>query len=155
MSFDLHHPTTLAEAIDLARRLAPAARFVAGGTDLVIQINRKKAAPAHLIDISRLPGLAGIAETADGFARPVTTYRTIERHRAFQGTLSSLVEAAGVVGGHQRTSQPWAVHRQRVSTSILCRRFDARCEPDIAGPLGTARSVRNFIPGLGKPIWSR
>ena len=102
MSFELHHPATIAEAVALAGRLAPGARFVAGGTDLVIQINRKKTAPAHLIDLGRLPGLAGIAVTADGYELgPLTTYRTVERHPAFQGPLMALVEAAGVVGGHQ------------------------------------------------------
>ena len=102
MSFELHHPASVAEALALAGRLAPAARFVAGGTDLVIQINRKKAAPAHLIDLGRLPGLAGIAETAEGFELgPLTNYRTIERHAAFRGPLQALIEAASVVGGHQ------------------------------------------------------
>lgn len=155
MSFDLHHPTTVAEAINLARRLTPTARFIAGGTDLVIQINRKKVVPAHLIDISRLPGLAGIAETAEGFSLgPLTTYRTIERHRAFQGTLSALVEAAGVVGGHQ------VRNIATVGGNIVNASPAADFVPpllaldavlDIAGPQGS-RSValRNFIAGPGK-----
>ena len=56
-------PQAISEAVDLATRFAPAARYIAGGTDLVIQINRKKVAPHHLIALGQLPGLVGIAET--------------------------------------------------------------------------------------------
>jgi aerobic carbon-monoxide dehydrogenase medium subunit len=42
MSFALHRPETVAEAVAAARHLAPHARFIAGGTDLIIQINRKR-----------------------------------------------------------------------------------------------------------------
>ena len=59
MSFDLHRPATISEAVGLATRLAPAARYIAGGTDLIIQINRKKVLPDHLIDLGNLPGLVG------------------------------------------------------------------------------------------------
>ena len=155
MSFDLHRPATLAAAIELAGRLDPGVRFIAGGTDVVIQINRGKIAPAHLIDISRLPGLAGIAETADGYALgPLTTYRTIERHLAVQGALSALVEAAGVVGGHQ------VRNIATVGGNIVNASPAADFVPpllaldavlDIAGPRGS-RSValRDFIVGPGK-----
>jgi carbon-monoxide dehydrogenase medium subunit len=102
MSFDLHRPASISEAVGLATRLAPAARYIAGGTDLVIQINRKKVFPDHLIDLGLLPGLVSIAETAHGYSLgALTNYRTIELHPAFQGNLSGLIEAARVVGGHQ------------------------------------------------------
>ena len=90
MSFDLHKPASISEAVGLATRLAPAARYIAGGTDLVIQINRKKVFPDHLIDLGQLPGLVGVAETADGYSLgALTNYRSIELHPAFQGNLSN------------------------------------------------------------------
>ena len=102
MSFELHRPATLAEATELALRLGPAARFLAGGTDLVIQIHRGRIAPAHVIDIGRLPGLDGIEVGArDCALGALTTYRAIERHPAFAAELLALAQAAGVVGGHQ------------------------------------------------------
>jgi carbon-monoxide dehydrogenase medium subunit len=102
MSFALHRPASLAEAAALARRYGERARFLAGGTDLVIQMNRRRLAPAHLIDLSGLDGLRGIEETPDGFVLgAMTTHKAIERHPAFAGGLAALVEAARVIGGHQ------------------------------------------------------
>ena len=102
MSFSLHHPSSVAEAVALARQFGETARFVAGGTDLIIQINRKRQSPAHLIDLNGLPGLAGIEETPLGFRiGALTTHKTMERHPPFQGPLRALAEAARVVGGHQ------------------------------------------------------
>ena len=85
MSFSLHHPSSVAEAVALARQFGETARFVAGGTDLIIQINRKRQSPAHLIDLGGLPGLAGIEETPHGFRiGALTTHKTMERHPPFR-----------------------------------------------------------------------
>jgi len=155
MSFDLHHPATLAEAIDLAGRLGPAARFIAGGTDLVIQINRKKTAPAHLIDISRLPGLSGIIETADGYALgPLTTYRTIELHPAFRGPLSALVEAAAVVGGHQVRNIATIggnIVNASPAADFVPPLLTLDATLDLTGPRGSrAVALQDFMVGPGK-----
>lgn len=157
MSFDLHHPATVAQAVDLARRLAPSARFIAGGTDLVIQINRKKAAPAHLIDISRLPGLAGVAETAEGFSLgALTTYRVIERYPAFQGTLSALVDAAGVVAGHQVRNIATIggnIVNASPAADFVPPLLALDAELDIIGPdAGRSVALRDFILGAGKTV---
>jgi carbon-monoxide dehydrogenase medium subunit len=102
MTFAVHRPGSVAEAVALAGRLGDAARFIAGGTDLVVQINQKRCAPDHLIDITRLGELGGIEETQGGIRiGALTTHKEIERHPAFQGSLRGLVEAACVVGGHQ------------------------------------------------------
>jgi carbon-monoxide dehydrogenase medium subunit len=102
MSFELHRPATLEEAISLAGRLAPDARFIAGGTDLVIQMSRRRVSPTHVIALPRLPELRDVTETADGYRLgALTTYRTIERHPGFKGALEALIEAARVIGGQQ------------------------------------------------------
>ncbi len=102
MDVDLHHPASVADAVALAARLGESARFVAGGTDLVIQMARGRAAPAHLIDITRLPGLDGIVAGGDAIViGALTTHKSIERHPPFQQGLIALVEAARVIGGHQ------------------------------------------------------
>ena len=155
MSFDLHRPSSLAEAVALATRLGPGARFIAGGTDVVIQVNRGKIAPAHLIDISLLPGLSGIAETTEGYTiGPLTTYRTIERHPGFQGPLSALVEAAAVVGGHQVRNIA-TVGGNIVNASPAADFVPPLLTLDailvIAGPQGTRTlALRDFITGPGK-----
>ncbi len=102
MSFAVHRPSSLAEAVTLADKYGAAGRLLAGGTDLAIQINRKRLAPAHLIDLTGISGLAGLAEAADSFVLgALTTHKAIERRPAFYGELQALIEAARVIGGHQ------------------------------------------------------
>ncbi len=50
-------PRTVDETLDLLAQYAPAARVVNGGTDLLIEIERKIRAPQVVIDVSRLPRL--------------------------------------------------------------------------------------------------
>jgi CO/xanthine dehydrogenase FAD-binding subunit len=101
VSFEYHEPLSLAEAVDLGARLGSDGRFLAGGTDLIIQIRRGKVAPRHVVSLHRVPGLGAIE--ANGHVRlgALVTHRAIERCAAFQGRLRALVEGAEVVGGHQ------------------------------------------------------
>jgi carbon-monoxide dehydrogenase medium subunit len=157
MSFDLHRPATISEAIGLSTRLAPAARYIAGGTDLVIQINRKKVFPDHLIDLGQLPGLAGVAETADGYSLgSLTTYRSIELHPAFQGELSGVIEAARVVGGHQVRNVA-TVGGNIVNASPAADFVPALlvldAELELTGPAGNRIvALRDFVVGPGRTV---
>src|SRR5512136_2879123 len=54
-------PATLDEALALLSQHAGEARLIAGGTDLVIELDRGVRRPCTLIDISRLPGQDGLA----------------------------------------------------------------------------------------------
>lgn len=101
MSFEYHQPGSLAEAVDLGARFGDDGRFLAGGTDLIIQMRRGTAAPGHVVSLHRVPGLGAI--DANGHVRvgALVTHRAIERCVAFQRRLPALVEAAQVVGGHQ------------------------------------------------------
>lgn len=61
-------PATLAEALQLLAEHAGSARLVAGGTDLLIELERGQRPGVHtLIDISRLPGLAEITLDEHGW----------------------------------------------------------------------------------------
>ena len=42
VSFEYHEPTSLAEAVELGARFGADGRFLAGGTDLIIQMRRGK-----------------------------------------------------------------------------------------------------------------
>src|SRR5262245_3913851 len=101
MSFEYHEPTSVAEAIDLGARFGADGRFLAGGTDLIIQIHRGKVRPQHVVSLHRVPGLDGIDANGAVTLGALVTHRALERHAAFQGRLRALVEGAEVVGGHQ------------------------------------------------------
>ncbi|MFO1080429.1 MAG: xanthine dehydrogenase family protein subunit M [Reyranellaceae bacterium] len=101
MSFAFHQPDSLAGAIGLAHEHGDAARFIAGGTDLVIQMRRGRSAPQHLISLAGL-GLDGIRHDTSGFTiGATTTHNAVVFHAAFQTGLRALAEASAVVGGRQ------------------------------------------------------
>src|SRR5450759_5702998 len=53
---DYFVPNTIEEALTLLSHYAPDARIIAGGTDLVLELERGTRHVGTLIDISRLPG---------------------------------------------------------------------------------------------------
>ena len=52
-------PHTLDKALQLLAEHQGQARLLAGGTDLIVEIERGVRSPQVIIDISRIPGLAG------------------------------------------------------------------------------------------------
>lgn len=101
MSFAFHRPGSLDAAIAFAREQGDAARFLAGGTDLIIQINRGRTAPKHLISLDGL-GLDRIDETATEYAiGAMATHDAVVKHPGFQTSLIALAQASAVVGGRQ------------------------------------------------------
>jgi aerobic carbon-monoxide dehydrogenase medium subunit len=99
--FDYHQPESLTEAVDLAARFGADGRFLAGGTDLIVQIERGRVAPRHVIGLGRVPGLTGIEVNGRITLGARVTHRAIERTPALGGSLRCLVEGAEVIGGHQ------------------------------------------------------
>jgi carbon-monoxide dehydrogenase medium subunit len=58
-------PATLEEAIGLLARHGEDARPLAGGQSLITSLNMRLSAPALLVDLNRIPGLSGVAETGE------------------------------------------------------------------------------------------
>ena len=101
MSFDYHEPTSIREAVELGARFGAEGRFLAGGTDLMVQIHRGRCAPRHVVSLHRVPGLDAIDVDGTIALGALVTHRRLERALAFQGALRALVESAEVIGGHQ------------------------------------------------------
>jgi carbon-monoxide dehydrogenase medium subunit len=101
MGFAFHRPETIDAAIAIARDHGEAARFIAGGTDLIIQINRRRLAPRHLISLAAL-GLDMIAETGTGYMiGAMATHDAVVTYPGFQKQLIALTQASAVIGGRQ------------------------------------------------------
>ncbi|MDR7551350.1 MAG: xanthine dehydrogenase family protein subunit M [Armatimonadota bacterium] len=58
--FDLHEPRSVAEASVLLRQLGERAKVYAGGTELLLILKQGLASCEALVNIKRIPGLAGI-----------------------------------------------------------------------------------------------
>jgi carbon-monoxide dehydrogenase medium subunit len=102
--FAYARPATLAEAIDLLREHGAAARVLAGGTDLVINLRDGSARPAVVMDVKRIPELApGIRAAADGtlVIGATTTMTQLLTHPVIRRDLAALAESAAVVGSVQ------------------------------------------------------
>ena len=99
--FEYHQPRSLAEAVELAVRFGAEGRFLAGGTDLIVQIERGRLAPRHVIALGRVPGLADIEVNGRITLGAGVTHRAIEKTASFAGPLGCLIEGAEVIGGHQ------------------------------------------------------
>jgi len=78
--FEYHRPATLEEALKLLSELDDA-KVLAGGQSLIPVMKLRLAAPAHLVDINRVPGLDAIDE-ADGALR----LGALARHNQIAGS---------------------------------------------------------------------
>jgi aerobic carbon-monoxide dehydrogenase medium subunit len=101
MGFSFHRPDTIDAAISFAGVHGEDARFIAGGTDLIIQINRRRLAPRHLISLAGL-GLDRISETSGEYViGAMATHDAVVTYPGFQHELIALAEASAVIGGRQ------------------------------------------------------
>ncbi len=98
-------PLTLTDALKLKAEHGAAARFIAGGTDLLIDLARAGAADSAqtgLIDLTRVPGLADIWEE-DGALHlgPLVTHNQCVRSRAVVERAFPLARACWEIGAPQ------------------------------------------------------
>lgn len=78
--FTYHRPASVDEALALLAEHGDEAKILAGGQSLLPVMGLRLAAPAHLVDIGRLPGLDGIDTGPDGTRiGALVTHGTAER----------------------------------------------------------------------------
>lgn len=61
-SFEYHAATSVADALALLAKYGDEAKLLAGGHSLIPVMKLRFAAPAHLVDIARIPGLSAITD---------------------------------------------------------------------------------------------
>ncbi len=100
--FHYHAPATVAEALSLLRDHGADARLLAGGHSLLPLMKLRLAAPTHLIDLRRIPGLGEI-RVGGGDVRigAMATHWMIEASDLLRERAPLLPETAGQVGDLQ------------------------------------------------------
>jgi 4-hydroxybenzoyl-CoA reductase subunit beta len=101
--FRVAHPRSVTEAV-AARRDDPDSRYVAGGTDLLVNVRRGIARPDMLIDLSGIDELTGIAAGAEGLRIGAgVTIATIARHPTIAADYHAVAQAAASIAapGHR------------------------------------------------------
>ena len=102
-----HTPTTVADALGLLRQYGDQAQIIAGGTDLILDMQSGNHAPVQaLVDVTHIDGLKAIhTESAEGeewiVLGAAVTHTQIERNSLLQAHATALVESCSVVGGPQ------------------------------------------------------
>jgi carbon-monoxide dehydrogenase medium subunit len=100
--FEYVAPTSVDDAVK-ALMSAPAARVLAGGTDLIVQMRAGRASPGAVIDLKRIPGSIGIKRDADGgfTIGAATSGAAIGEDAALVRAWPGVVEAANLIGSTQ------------------------------------------------------
>lgn len=97
-------PASIAEALSALAEYGDAAALIAGGTDLLIDLQEEdtSARPDVLIDVTAIPDLLGIA-IEDSTVRfgAATTHAEVIAHEGLRQVGTALVEGCQVIGGPQ------------------------------------------------------
>ncbi len=99
-----HSPASVDEALELLTRYAGNGQIMAGGTDLLLEIEHGSHPPVEaLIDITHIPDLRGIQPVGEDAVRigAAATHAEIVRSPILAARATCLVESCGVVGGPQ------------------------------------------------------
>ncbi|MCP4225824.1 MAG: xanthine dehydrogenase family protein subunit M [Actinomycetia bacterium] len=97
VTFEYHRAQSVAEAAALLDRLEEA-KILAGGQSLIPLMNYRLAAPAHLVDISRIDELGDIEVTADSVRVGATvTHSQLHAHDGAAEAIPLLREAEGLI----------------------------------------------------------
>ncbi|WP_282153799.1 FAD binding domain-containing protein [Ruegeria atlantica] len=100
---DYHSPANFAEASALAANATGITRFLAGGTDVLVQLRSELVTPDTLIDIKKIDGVSDIIRNADGSwtIGVAATGAEMSEHPELGGDWPGVVEAMDLIGSTQ------------------------------------------------------
>ena len=96
-------PRTLDEAIRAYAAAGSAARILAGGTDLLVQMRSGVVQPGLIVDVKKIDEMMAIAETADGGFRigAAVSGAVLAEHPRFGRVWPGVLEAINLIGSKQ------------------------------------------------------
>lgn len=146
-----HTPETFAEAAKLAAGTGGVTRFLAGGTDVLVQLRAGMVLPDDLIDLKKIPGVFDIARTSDGGWRigVAVSGAALGAHAELVADWPGVVEGMELVGSTQ-------VQGRATMTGNLCNGSPAAdsvpglvaagATVTVTGPKGTREARVEDIP---------
>src|SRR5258708_36021906 len=96
-------PNSLDEAIGAFAAAGSAARILAGGTDLLVQMRSGALKPGLIVDIKKIAEMTSIEETADGGFRvgAAASGMALSEHARFGKIWPGVLEAINLIGSKQ------------------------------------------------------
>src|SRR5436305_4851699 len=96
-------PGTLDEAIGAFAAAGSAARILAGGTDLLVQMRSGAVRPGLIVDIKKIAEMTAIEQTADGGFRigAAVSGAVLAEHPRFGKVWPGVLEAVNLIGSKQ------------------------------------------------------
>ncbi len=173
--FHYVRPTSLDEALRFLESHGPESAVLAGGTDLMIAVRKGDLNTRFVMDISRLPELAGIQEREIDGAAYVrigagVTHAEIAGSSQLMEHAPVLVTACARVGSVQIRNQatlagnvvnaspaadgipPLVAHDARVLVQSSAGRQAMELPEFIAGPYRTVRKAQELVTGILIPV---
>ena len=154
--FGYRAPRSLAEAIELlASDGDPRPRVLAGGTDLLVRLRAGDVRAGLLVDVKRIPELAGLSLDGDGLRLGAAVCAAeIGEHRELRETYPGLVDAVGLIGSAQvqgRASVGGNLCNASPAADSVPALIALGAECVIAGPDGSRTvPVESFATGPGE-----
>lgn len=151
-----HTPATFEDAAKIALDAQGVTRFLAGGTDVLVQLRSDLVEPDTLIDVKKIEGTNNITKNADGSwtLGVAVSGAEMSEHPELGGDWPGLVEAMDLIGSTQ-------VQGRATLTGNLCNgspaadsvpvMFATGATVSVTGPDGTREVAVEDIPaGPGK-----
>lgn len=99
---EYYRPQTLKEALEILGAQNSAARVIAGGTDLILDLKKGSKLANYLVDIRRIPGMNVIEERWDKlYVGAGVTHTQAATSQLIREKATALAEAAALVGSLQ------------------------------------------------------
>jgi CO/xanthine dehydrogenase FAD-binding subunit len=157
--FEYVEPHTIEEAVKWMATYKGKAKFMAGGTDIIVQMKMGRAHPEAIINLSRIPGLRYLIIEHGLRIGVLTTFRQIERngfiqrhytalHEAAKGVTSIQIKTMGTLGGNLCHGSPAA------DSAPPLIAFGARVKM-IEGDKERVLPLESFFTGPGKTLLNR
>ena len=149
---------TVDEAITAHSKANGSARFLAGGTDLLVQIKSGIKKPELVIDIKKIVELNSIKEVTDNefLVGASVSGANLNRNKKFTKLWPGVIEAFRLIGSEQiqgRASLGGNLCNGSPAGDSVPALIAAGCMAIIAGPDGTKEvPIENFHKGPGKTV---
>jgi len=146
-----HTPVSFDEAVVIAAKASGITRFLAGGTDVLVQLRADIVTPDTLIDIKHIAGVSDISRSSDGSWQigVAVTGAEMTEHATLGGDWPGVVEAMDLVGSTQ-------VQGRATLTGNLCNGSPAAdsvpamvaagATVTVIGPIGTREVAVKDVP---------